>query len=63
MIAELDLSLLVTNWLIVSRLWSLQSALKLKQKMLKEDWEFFKAQRKILEDHVAKNSKSPVSHR
>ncbi|XP_060085578.1 protein FAM193A-like [Ylistrum balloti] len=39
-----------------------QSALKLKQKMLKEDWEFFKAQRKILEQQVAKNTKTPLSH-
>lgn len=33
-----------------------QSALKLKQKMLKEDWEFFKTQRKLLEQQVSKNS-------
>ncbi|XP_021378384.1 protein FAM193A-like isoform X2 [Mizuhopecten yessoensis] len=39
-----------------------QAALKLKQKMLKEDWEFFKAQRKILEQQVAKNTKTPLSH-
>lgn len=39
-----------------------QAALKLKQKMLKEDWEFFKAQRKILEQQVAKNSKTPITH-
>lgn len=31
--------------------------------MLKEDWEFFKAQRKILEEQVAKSTASPVTHR
>ncbi|XP_013395019.1 protein FAM193A isoform X2 [Lingula anatina] len=35
-----------------------QSALKAKQKMLKEDWEFFKAQRKLLEQQVLKNNTS-----
>ncbi|XP_061177860.1 protein FAM193A-like [Saccostrea echinata] len=39
-----------------------QATLKLKQKMLKEDWEFFKAQRKILEEQVAKSASSPVAH-
>lgn len=39
-----------------------QATLKLKQKMLKEDWEFFKAQRKILEEQVAKSTASPVTH-
>jgi hypothetical protein len=31
--------------------------------MLKEDWEFFKAQRKILEEQVVKSNTSPISHR
>lgn len=35
-----------------------QTALKAKQKMLKEDWEFFKAQRKMLEEKVLKNMPS-----
>ncbi|XP_052772663.1 protein FAM193A-like isoform X3 [Mya arenaria] len=39
-----------------------QSALKLKQKMLREDWEFFKTQRKLLEQSVNKNSKASLSH-
>lgn len=39
-----------------------QSALKLKQKMLREDWEFFKTQRKLLEQQVTKNPKASLSH-
>lgn len=39
-----------------------QAALKLKQKMLKEDWEFFKAQRSILEQQVAKNDQQLPPH-
>ncbi|XP_071167409.1 protein FAM193A-like isoform X2 [Mytilus edulis] len=39
-----------------------QAALKLKQKMLKEDWEFFKAQRTILEQQVAKNDQPLPPH-
>ncbi|XP_045190790.2 protein FAM193A-like isoform X3 [Mercenaria mercenaria] len=39
-----------------------QSALKLKQKMLREDWEFFKTQRKLLEQQVSKNPKASLSH-
>ncbi|CAH1782955.1 unnamed protein product [Owenia fusiformis] len=39
-----------------------QAALKAKQKMLKEDWEFFKQQRKILEDQVLKNKNKNLSH-
>jgi hypothetical protein len=35
-----------------------------KQKWLKEDWEFFKQQRKILEQEVLKNNpKASVPHR
>ncbi|WAR21704.1 F193A-like protein, partial [Mya arenaria] len=34
----------------------------LKQKMLREDWEFFKTQRKLLEQSVNKNSKASLSH-
>ena len=33
-----------------------QTALKAKQKMLKEDWEFFKEQRKMLKQQVHKNT-------
>ena len=32
--------------------------MKAKQEMLKEDWEFFKAQRKLLEQQVLKKSPS-----
>ncbi|XP_074640905.1 uncharacterized protein LOC141898735 [Tubulanus polymorphus] len=39
-----------------------QTAMKAKQKMLKEDWEFFKAQRKILEEQVLKNKVSTADH-
>ena len=35
--------------------------MKAKQKMLKEDWEFFKAQRKLLEQQVMKNKDVPIS--
>jgi hypothetical protein len=42
---------------------SFQAALKLKQKMLKEDWEFFKAQRSILEQQVAKNDQQLPPHK
>ena len=38
-----------------------QAALKAKQKKLKEDWEFFKAQRKLLEQQVMKNKDVPIS--
>ena len=33
----------------------MQAALKLKQKMFKEDWEFFKAQRRLLEQTLPKH--------
>ncbi|KAL3864296.1 hypothetical protein ACJMK2_005990 [Sinanodonta woodiana] len=39
-----------------------QAALKLKQKMLREDWEFFKSQRKLLEQQVSKSPKASLSH-
>ncbi|XP_046371497.2 protein FAM193A-like isoform X3 [Haliotis rufescens] len=40
-----------------------QTALKVKQKWLKEDWEFFKAQRKLLEQQVLKKQpKDRLSH-
>lgn len=32
-----------------------QAAMQAKQKMLREDWEFFSAQRKILKDTIMKN--------
>ena len=48
----------------ISALKSVQTALKVKQKWLKEDWEFFKAQRKILEQQVLKNNpKAAMPHR
>jgi len=33
----------------------MQTALKLKQKMFKEDWAFFKAQRRLLEQTLPKH--------
>jgi hypothetical protein len=47
----------------VSQCFYFQSALKLKQKMLREDWEFFKTQRKLLEQQVSKNPKASLSHK
>jgi len=38
-----------------------QAALKVKQKMFKEDWEFFKAQRRLLEQMVPKSKSSSLS--
>lgn len=36
-----------------------QAAIQAKQRMLREDWEFFSAQRKILKDQIMKNQKLP----
>jgi len=40
----------------------LQAALKLKQKMFREDWEFFKAQRRLLEQALPKHRQAPTAH-
>ena len=37
--------------------------MRAKQKMLKEDWEFFKAQRKLLEDSVLRNKSPTTAHK
>ena len=36
----------------------MQTALKLKQKMFKEDWAFFKAQRRLLEQTLPKHKQT-----
>lgn len=40
-----------------------QAALKVKQKWLKEDWEFFRAQRKLLEQQMLKSNPRASTHR
>ncbi|KAL8592145.1 hypothetical protein ACOMHN_033516 [Nucella lapillus] len=62
-----EMSVILVLWhdcqQLIDRYNEEQTALKVKQKWLKEDWEFFKAQRKILEQQVLKNNpKASMPH-
>ncbi|XP_076436859.1 uncharacterized protein LOC143276252 isoform X2 [Babylonia areolata] len=62
-----EMSVILVLWhdcqQLIDRYNEEQAALKVKQKWLKEDWEFFKAQRKILEQQVLKsNPKASMPH-
>lgn len=63
-----EMSVILVIWhdcqQLIERYNEEQTALKVKQKWLKEDWEFFKAQRKLLEQQVLKNNPkaSSMSH-
>ncbi|XP_070210896.1 protein FAM193A-like isoform X3 [Littorina saxatilis] len=62
-----EMSVILVLWhdcqLLIDRYNEEQTALKVKQKWLKEDWEFFKTQRKILEQQVLKNNpKAAMPH-
>ncbi|XP_055955292.1 protein FAM193A isoform X2 [Patella vulgata] len=60
-----EMSVILAVWrdcqLLIENYNEEQTALKVKQKWLKEDWEFFKAQRKLLEQQMLKNPKAAQS--
>ena len=51
----LDGSILSVVTCVIIRYTDEQAAIQAKQRMLREDWEFFSAQRKILKEQIMKN--------